>query len=56
MTMSPAPPAAPAPQPPPQPPEPQDSVEVRRAGRLRTFVRGRWLKTPEVGQPRPVSR
>ncbi|WP_412515672.1 hypothetical protein [Actinomadura madurae] len=44
MTMSPAPPAAPAPQP-SRPPVTEDAAEVRRTGRLRTFVRGRWLKT-----------
>ena len=47
MTMSPAPPAAPAPRP-PAPPAPlpdRTPAETRRGGRLRTFVRGRWLKT-----------
>ncbi|WP_255205227.1 hypothetical protein [Actinomadura sp. BRA 177] len=43
MTMSPAQPAAPAP-PAPGPPEPSDR-KPQRGGRLRTFFRGRWLKT-----------
>ena len=50
MTMSPAPPAAPAPRPSGQPPLPERPAAgtpavPQRAGRLRTFVRGRWLKT-----------
>ncbi|WP_433475781.1 hypothetical protein ACQPZP_01350 [Spirillospora sp. CA-142024] len=49
MTMSPAPPAAPAtqprPQPPQAPPEQNPPVDTERTGRLKTFVRGHWLKT-----------
>ncbi|WP_339156095.1 hypothetical protein [Actinomadura luteofluorescens] len=47
MTMSPAPPAAPAPRPPGPPAQPPDRApaDPGRGGRLRTFVRGRWLKT-----------
>jgi hypothetical protein len=44
MTMSPAPPAPPAPRP-PGPPALKDPVDTLRSSRLRTFVRGRWLKT-----------
>ncbi|MFA1540441.1 hypothetical protein [Actinomadura monticuli] len=45
MTMSPAQPAVPAPRASGPPPEPKPPADAQRGGRVRTFFRGRWLKT-----------